>query len=67
MDKLNVAVADDNERILDLFGTLIENDRELELVGSAITEKICMRSYGKNNRMLFCWISLCRNSMELVY
>ena len=29
------AVADDNERILDLFGTLIENDRELELVGSA--------------------------------
>ena len=35
MDKLNVAVADDNERILDLFGTLIENDRELELVGSA--------------------------------
>ena len=35
MDKLNVAVADDNERILDLVGTLINSDRELELVGSA--------------------------------
>ena len=35
MEKLNVAVADDNERILDLFGTLIKNDRDLELVGSA--------------------------------
>ena len=35
MDKLNVAVADDNERILDLFGALINGDRDLELVGSA--------------------------------
>ena len=35
MDKLNVAVADDNERILDLVGTIIKGDRELELVGTA--------------------------------
>lgn len=35
MEKLNVAVADDNERILDLFGTIIKSDRDLELVGSA--------------------------------
>ncbi|HIV25022.1 MAG TPA: sporulation transcription factor Spo0A [Candidatus Scatomonas pullistercoris] len=35
MDKLNVAVADDNERILDLVGTIIKGDRDLELVGTA--------------------------------
>ena len=35
MEKLNVAVADDNERILDLFGTIIKSDRDLELVGAA--------------------------------
>ena len=35
MDKLNVAVADDNERILDLVGTIIKADRDLELVGTA--------------------------------
>ena len=35
MDKLNVAVAGDNERILDLVGTIIKGDRDLELVGTA--------------------------------
>ncbi len=35
MDKLNVAVADDNQRILDLVGTIIRGDRDLELVGTA--------------------------------
>lgn len=35
MEKLNVAIADDNERIVDLLSHIIENDRELELVGQA--------------------------------
>ncbi|HIU77189.1 MAG TPA: sporulation transcription factor Spo0A [Candidatus Pelethocola excrementipullorum] len=35
MEKLNIAVADDNERILDLLATIIKNDKELELVGQA--------------------------------
>ena len=35
MEKLNIAVADDNERILDLLATLIRSDKELELVGQA--------------------------------
>ncbi len=35
MDKVNVAVADDNQRILDLVGTIIKGDRDLELVGTA--------------------------------
>ena len=35
MEKLNVAVADDNERMVNLLGTLIRDDSELELVGQA--------------------------------
>ena len=33
MEKLNVAIADDNEKMLDLLGNLINEDKELELVG----------------------------------
>lgn len=35
MEKLNIAVADDNDRILDLLATIIRSDKELELVGQA--------------------------------
>ena len=35
MEKLNVAIADDNEKMLDLLGNLISADQELELVGHA--------------------------------
>jgi len=35
MEKLNIAVADDNERILDLLSTIVRSDQELQLVGQA--------------------------------
>lgn len=35
MGRLNVAIADDNERILELLGEIVENDDELTLVGKA--------------------------------
>ena len=35
MGEINVAIADDNERILDLLGEIISNDKELTLVGKA--------------------------------
>ena len=35
MGEIHVAVADDNERILDMLGEIIENDKELKLVGKA--------------------------------
>ena len=35
MDKLNVAIADDNEKMVEVLGKMIENDKELELVGKA--------------------------------
>lgn len=42
MGKLNVAIADDNERMLDLLGELIDRDSELTLVGKANNgEEMC--------------------------
>lgn len=35
MGEIHVAVADDNERILDMLGEIIDNDKELKLVGKA--------------------------------
>lgn len=35
MARLNVAIADDNERILEILGEIVEGDKELTLVGKA--------------------------------
>ena len=35
MEQLSVAIADDNERILDLLGEIVSSDKELSLVGKA--------------------------------
>ena len=35
MEKLSVAIADDNERIIDALGSILDNDEEIELVGKA--------------------------------
>ena len=42
MEKLNVAVADDNEKMVEVLGQIIEGDKDLELVGKARNgEEIC--------------------------
>ena len=35
MERLNVAIADDNDRILELLGEIVNNDKDLALVGKA--------------------------------
>lgn len=35
MERLNVAIADDNEKMMQMLGMLISNDKDLELVGQA--------------------------------
>ena len=35
MEKLNVAIADDNERMLQLLDQIVKSDEELEVVGKA--------------------------------
>lgn len=42
MEKLNVAIADDNEKMVEVLGQMIEEDDDLELVGKAHNgEEIC--------------------------
>ena len=42
MEKLNVAIADDNEKIVEILGKMIEEDKDLELVGKAHNgDEIC--------------------------
>ena len=44
MEHLSVAIADDNQRILDMLDDIIQTDKELDLVGKANMEKRCVRS-----------------------
>ena len=60
MEKLNVAVADDNEKMVEVLGQIIEEDKDLELVGKRIMEKKSVILYAKKNRMLWFWTLLCR-------
>lgn len=42
MEKLNVAIADDNEKMVEVLGRMIEEDEDLKLVGKAHNgEEIC--------------------------
>ena len=42
MEKLNVAIADDNEKMVEILGRMIEEDKDLTLVGKARDgEEIC--------------------------
>lgn len=67
MNKINVAIADDNQRTVEMMTELLEQESDIEVIASAMMEKKHCVSSRKNNRMLYYWISLCRNSMELVY
>ena len=52
MEKLNVAIADDNEKMVEVLGQIIEEDKDLE--------KKSVILYVKRNRTLWFWILLCR-------
>ena len=44
MEHLSVAIADDNQRILDMLDDIIQTDKELDLVGKAKNgEETCDR------------------------
>ena len=42
MEHLSVAIADDNQKILDMLGDIISTDKDLDLVGKAKNgEEMC--------------------------
>ena len=56
MREVNVAIADDNERILDMLGEIIEQDQDLNLIGKADNGEDIYHLSKKRNRMLYYWI-----------
>ena len=52
MEKLNVAIADDNERMVDLLSTLVKGDKELELVGQSADGQEIYKEYQLQLRKL---------------
>ena len=53
MEHLNVAIADDNQRILDMLETVISMDKELNLWEKRKMARRCVRSSKTKNRTLF--------------
>ena len=53
MGEIAVAIADDNERILDLLGEMIENNKEMKLVGKANNGEDVYTLIKENSQMLY--------------
>ena len=53
MEHLNVAIADDNQKILDMLENIIGMDKELNLVGKAKMVKRCVRLSKTDSRTSF--------------
>ena len=51
MGKLNVAIADDNERIVQLLENIVKSDKELEVVGKPEMEKRLSASSNRKSQM----------------
>lgn len=56
MSEINVAVADDNERILDLLGEMVDEDKDLNLVGKANNGEDAYTLIKENSRM-WCFLT----------
>ena len=53
MEKLNVAIADDNVRMADILGQMIEEDKDLTLVGKAHNGEEQDLVYDKQQKAVF--------------
>ena len=63
MDKLNIAIADDNAKVLQLLDKIVSSDEELNVVEKQEMAKICMIISKSRSRMSYFWIWSCPKSM----
>lgn len=61
MEKLNVAIADDNERMLELLDEIISQDQELEIVGKAVNGEEAYQIIKTKHPEWCFWILSCRS------
>ena len=57
MEKLNVAIADDNERMLNLLGEIVESDKDLKLVGKARNGEDIYQHYKRINSLTLYFLT----------
>ena len=67
MNKINVAIADDNQRTVEMMTELLEQESDIEVIASADDGEEALRIIKEKQPDVVLLISLCRNSMELVY
>ena len=48
MEKLNVAIADDNEKMLQALGDIVRSDEELQVVGTAKDGEEALQIFEEN-------------------
>lgn len=64
MAKLQVAIADDNERIVQLLDNIISHDQEFEVIGKANNGEDAYSLIREKQPDISFLISLCRNWMD---
>lgn len=63
MDKLNIAIADDNAKVLQLLDKIVSSDEELNVVGKAGNGEDLYDIIKSRSRMSYFWIWSCPKSM----
>ena len=67
MNKINVAIADDNQRTVEMMTELLEQESDIEVIASADDGEEALRIIKENNWIFVLLDIIMRNSMELVY
>ena len=62
MEKINIAIADDNERMQEMLGNVIKQDDTLNWIATE-TEMISTVSSATKNRTSYCLTFSCRRWM----
>lgn len=61
MNKINVAIVDDNERMLTLLENILNEDSDISVIGKGGDGLQALDLIHKKNRMWFFWTLLCRS------
>lgn len=63
MEKINIAIADDNERMQEMLGNVIKQDDTLELIGQTGNGNDIYSISATKNRTSYCLTFSCRRWM----
>lgn len=59
MDKLKIAIADDNKELVKTMVTYFERHPEIDVIWTANNGKVCLSMLEEKSQTCYCWISSC--------